>query len=773
MEQCPECAAALGDAQTVPCTRIVTPRTARDVAPALGVVVAVELSHRGELDVNWAEQVWRAIAPAFDGAVRTGPGPAGSIVSAWVLDAPGTLVDVAELALELRGRVARVDRGIEVRGAIALGVIGGAPGSAVERGVERLAFAAAPGRWLVVGEVARRLQSRFELRGVGLVPRWPIVLPAGHRELVAPLSAPTLPSAVSGEPSSSLLGRVAERDMLLAELARVAVGGGRRVVLVCAPAGGGKSYLLRHVLSCAAADTGIELAGVAFPPLGASPLAAVSALLAELDGRVVAADPPGRLGARLGAAAGTRAGMAGAAVVVDDVHWADPESLTALRSAIAASDRAAPLVWILSARTAALPDLADLVALADLVVTLAPLEPEHRIELLQSRLGIIPDDVRAHVAVGAQRGNPLFLEHLAALLADEPLPAQLPGSLHEAVLARLETLAARARSASRWPQLGCSPKRELEAAERELGDWLDRLETSDLAELATIGRYLGRLRWIDTELVIARSLLGMAVSSSRRLAQAIERLAAASTPALLDYLGTLVRQGRPHQAAREAAAAAHRAELALRLADAEALLAFACEHDPDEPELVSHRGDLALALGWPGEALSAYRSVASHVDAPADLERRIARAEATAGRAPTAIRRLQRATQRSHLAPDTADAYALDLARLLGTDPTVTDGGCPGSAGRRAARVKAWANVGNADDALAAARQLALDGPPAACAAGLVDTAALASLAGVSVRGLFQAAQAAAGELNSQSARALLKTADVDDARRLFLHWDS
>lgn len=79
-----------------------------------------------------------------------------------------------------------------------------------------------------------------------------------------------------------------------------------------------------------------------------------------------------------------------------------------------------------------------------------------------------------------------------------------------------------------------SPSTELESLERELGDWLDRLETSDVAELATIERYLGRLRQVDLELVVARSVLGMPVTATRWLAQAIERPGVASNEVLLE-----------------------------------------------------------------------------------------------------------------------------------------------------------------------------------------------------------------------------------------------
>jgi tetratricopeptide (TPR) repeat protein len=766
---CTACAAALGDARELRCARLVPPLPSQDIPPALVVAVAVELCCRHQVGAEWAAAVWRELAPAFDGALRIRPGPAGSIVSAWALDGGETLGDVATLALGLTGQVAAVDRGIEVRGGIALGVIGGAPGGdAVERVAERLALAASPGRWLVVGEVARRLQSGFEFSGVGIVPRWPLTLPLGVRALVAPLVVPLLPSAVTGDPPSLVLGRVAERSRLLIELASAAAGG-RRVVLVTAPAGGGKSHLLRRVL----ADGEPEIAaGVAFPPLGGRVLEPVRALLAELDPTIVAADTPERVGAQLGAAVSARARQRPTAVVVDDVHWADPDSLAALQSAIAESDPAAQLVWVVSARTAALPRLVKLAALADVVVRLPPLEPVHRVELLEGRLGTIPDALRDHVTTGPQRGNPLYLEHLAAMLADEHVPGSLPQSLHEAVLGRLNDLGQRARELARWSQSSPTPQRDLETLERELGDWLDRLETSDLAELTTIGRYLARLRWIDVELVIARSLLGMSVASNRRLAQAIERLAAASTSALLDYLATVARED-PRQAAHEASAAAQRAELALRLADAEQLLAFACEHDPDQPELLRRRGDLALVLGWPGEALAAYRAVAPQADGPVELERRIARAEASAGRAHAAIRRLDRAAHRLDVHPDMAYAVALDLARLRGTQAPEVDGVSPAPVRRRAARVAAWADAPDADRARRAAGLLSLDGQPAACAVELIETAALAGLAGVQVGGLQRAARQAAMALGNPSAVALLETPDVDQARRLFLHWDT
>ena len=165
-----------------------------------------------------------------------------------------------------------------------------------------------------------------------------------------------------------------------------------------------------------------------------------------------------------------------------------------LRHAISATAHDVPLAWILSTRSAAVTRLGSLVELADLRVELPPLDPADRAALLAERLGELPEAIRAHVACHAERGNPLYLDHLAEAIGEGCANDALPGTLHEAVLARLDALVTCARELARWPLRSTDPRRELEALEQQLGDWLDRLETSDVADLATIGRYLARLR---------------------------------------------------------------------------------------------------------------------------------------------------------------------------------------------------------------------------------------------------------------------------------------
>lgn len=765
---CRECAAMVGEPRQFACARVVPPVSSRLHGPAFAVTMAVELSRRVPApDDDWASELWAALGPRLSEAIRVRPGQTGSICVVWPLEHPDAMAMVAERALELRLRVAHRAGATEFRGGIALGVVGASGGTdAAERSAERLALAAAPGQWLVSDEVARRLDDRFQFRPVGLCPRWPMAVDAGGRALTAPLVPPALPSAVSGEVPRLVLGRARERRQLLAEIAG-GRSGQRRVVLVSAPAGGGKSYLLRRVV----ADAGINLAGgVAFPPLGShamDPLRALLAMLEETGGE----HSDQRLGAALGEAATRRGRIEASAIVVDDVHWARPEAIAELRDAIRETADDSSVAWILSTRSAATARLESLVELADLRVELPPLEPPDRAVLLAARLGDLPDSIRAHVACRAERGNPLYLDHLAAGIAEGSVKDVLPGSLHEAVLARLDGLVKRAQELARWPRSTGDPRRALEALERELADWLDRLETSDVADLATIGRYLAHLRRADFELVIARSLLGMPVQANRRVAWAVERLGAASTDALVDYLEALAAEGRGMQAVHEATSAAERAERSLRLGDAARLLEFAARHDP-QAEVVRKRGDLALALGRPRDAIVAYDGALRSDDRNGDLERRIARAEALIGETERADTRLRKLVGRPGLEPTIAYAAQLDLARLGALAPPAERGATSASLRRRIARTRAWTSAAQPEAAREAIVTLTLVGQPAACAAELVESAALSRLAGLTVPGLTAAATDAARRLGNPFAVMLLEADDAVSARGRFLHWE-
>jgi type II secretory pathway predicted ATPase ExeA len=753
---CRECAAAVGEPRTVDYLRLAVNDTQAPLVPMFAVVVAVEVAWPAHAQRD-PQALWQACVPLCDDALSVAAAERCTAIVAWPAERSQAVVHAAARTLELRARISDA----EVRCGVALGVVGCGAGSEANRCAEQLALASAPGQTLMLAEVARRLGGRFEVGGGEPLPRWPIKLAANLRWLVGWRPAIRLPSALSGERPALVVGRAREQRQLREEFATVTRTGRRRVVLVTAPAGGGKSYLLRHLLG------GGELrvaGGVAFAPLGERSLELVQALATSLGGEPCGEDAsPDAVGTALARAATACARQTPSAVVVDDLHWAAPDALRALVHAIDASDAEVPLAWVLSARTAAIAALAELTAITDRVITLDPLSEAERVALLEARLEEVSDELHAHVARGAERGNPLYLEHLAATVGGHRA-RPLPATLHEAVLARLDDLARQADALTSWPAWAGDRRERLEALERELEDWLDRLETNDVAELATIGRYLGRLRGVDVTLVVARSLLGMPVRTSRRLAHTIERLSAASVDAHLAYLATLALDGHLSQAAAAARTAAEQAQRELRLGDAERMIAFACQQQPHDHALLRSHGDVALALGRPLDAVAHYHA-AAQLTSTVELERRTARAQATAGQLDAAIERLERAARHAGEL-DVAGAVTLDLARLRGEIAPSVDG----ALARQWLRARAWAQPGapQCRDAVAA---LTLDGPPLANAAELVETAALARVGEVSVAGLAALASQAAIALRNPLAVAMLTNADPAFAGKLFLHW--
>jgi hypothetical protein len=64
-----------------------------------------------------------------------------------------------------------------------------------------------------------------------------------------------------------------------------------------------------------------------------------------------------------------------------------------------------------------------------------------------------------------------------------------------------------------------------------------------------------------------------------------------------------------------------------------------------------------------------------------------------------------------------------------------------------------------------------LTGQPAGCAAELIETVVLSRFAGLHVGALEPAATEAARALNNPLAESVLGSADIEQARRTFIHW--
>jgi DNA-binding CsgD family transcriptional regulator len=242
-----------------------------------------------------------------------------------------------------------------------------------------------------------------------------------------------------------LLDRDAELAALASELTAARNGSGR-VVVVEGPAGIGKTSLLAAAAETArAAGTTVLRAragpleqafsfGVArqlFAPLRGTPLwSDLSAGAAGLASRALdetAPEPAGAEDAIHAAAHGLvwlavdLADRAPAALVVDDLQWADPPSLRWLAQLARRVDEL-PLALVCALRTGEPPEdprlLAELLAVAGTPIRPRPLGPEATEALVRTTL---PDATPAFAEAchAACAGNPFLLRALLAQLAAE------------------------------------------------------------------------------------------------------------------------------------------------------------------------------------------------------------------------------------------------------------------------------------------------------------------------------------------------------------------
>ena len=264
-----------------------------------------------------------------------------------------------------------------------------------------------------------------------------------------------------------------EHELQLAgDCLREAARGHGQVLLVEGEPGIGKSAILAEVTALAG-RRGFALAAAAADELGQlMPFAPLAAALPESAGALAWATSgiPGTAGAaREFPAAGfgaiqallERRTAAGPVLIsLDDLHWADPATLTVLR-VLPRRLAARQLAWVLARRTAADGGGADL--LFDLLakegaarVTLGPLTSDAVAGLVTDVLGAQPDPDLAALAASAA-GHPYLLTELlrglceagAVRIAGQTASltcAQLPERLRTAARRRLCELTGQARS---------------------------------------------------------------------------------------------------------------------------------------------------------------------------------------------------------------------------------------------------------------------------------------------------------------------------------------
>jgi DNA-binding NarL/FixJ family response regulator len=249
---------------------------------------------------------------------------------------------------------------------------------------------------------------------------------------------------------------------MIRDLLRRAQLGAGGVLLVDGEPGSGKSLLLRDATD-EAADQGFSLATGAADPLGqAIPFFPLRAALRE----PFTADDPDRDRSdatawwitQMRAHLERRAAAAPVLVCLDDLHWASPATLAALR-ALPRDLKRHPVAWLL-ARTSASQRAADylfgqLEKDGAARVILAPLDQDSVAAMLTDAFGAAPDPALADLARGAA-GNPsLVAELIRGLCEDHAVQvsggravlasARLPQRIHRLAQQRLDDLSPRAR----------------------------------------------------------------------------------------------------------------------------------------------------------------------------------------------------------------------------------------------------------------------------------------------------------------------------------------
>ena len=296
--------------------------------------------------------------------------------------------------------------------------------------------------------------------------------PAGSLAAAVPLPHPHPHPHPRRAGGGAVHGRAAEQKTI-GDLLRCARRGDGGVTLLEGEPGSGKSVLLRAAAR-EAARQGFSLITGAADQLGQEiPFLALRAFLAEPPTGPPTGPPTANPGRDLQGATPwwitqilaqleRRAAAAPVLVCLDDLHWASPSSLAALR-ALPPDLTRHRVGWLLARSCTPRQAAGHLFGLLEkdgaARDTLAPLEEDSVAELLTDAFGAPPDQPLADVARGAA-GNPALLTGLIADLRDNravhvtggravlrpaPLPHRAHQRAHQLARQRLDGLSPRAR----------------------------------------------------------------------------------------------------------------------------------------------------------------------------------------------------------------------------------------------------------------------------------------------------------------------------------------
>jgi class 3 adenylate cyclase/tetratricopeptide (TPR) repeat protein len=310
----------------------------------------------------------------------------------------------------------------------------------------RLEQAAQPGDILIGEQTCRLSRGAIEVD-----PAEPLLL-KGKSELVR---AYRLVRVIEGAPAfgrhldAPLVGRRGELATLRTAF-NAAVSGQRcRLVTVLGPPGIGKSRLANELVAMLAEEATV-LTGRCLPygeGITYLPLIEIfrEAGAEEELAAALATGAPEEIFWSVRKALERLARERPIALVIEDIHWAEPTLLDLIEHLLSWTQNA-PLLILCLAR----PELIDARPAwggqAE-TLTLEPLTPAESDELMATLLSDseLPADTRARIS-GVAGGNPLFVEQLLAMLAEGGDPGHVPATIQALLAARLDALPAGERS---------------------------------------------------------------------------------------------------------------------------------------------------------------------------------------------------------------------------------------------------------------------------------------------------------------------------------------
>ena len=302
----------------------------------------------------------------------------------------------------------------------------------------RLQQSAEPGQ-ILVGERTREL-TRDAIEAELLAP----LELKGKSERLAPYRLVRVLEGAEGierRLDAPLVGRRRELDAVRAAFDASVAERRCRLVTVLGPPGIGKTRLGREATAMLAADA-TALAGRCLPygegitywPL--REIFAAAGAEEELSA-AIAADAPDDVFWAVRKALESRARDRPLALVVEDIHWAEPTLLELLEH-LHDWTRDAPVLLLCLSR----PELiGERPAWPGEMLTLEPLSESESEQLIEALLGKTDLDAnaRAHIC-NVAGGNPLFVEQLLANLAEGADAARVPATIHALLAARLDAL---------------------------------------------------------------------------------------------------------------------------------------------------------------------------------------------------------------------------------------------------------------------------------------------------------------------------------------------